>query len=141
MRFSCGGVAAFYAARILDGSPPVILYRLRMHEILMHELNIYSVFIQIKPYPYTHTHTHIYIYISPFLFLKPTVEIDGRYIYIYMQESLLMVNDNLGGVYLSASNPACEEALLQNSLSLFLLYIFLTVFFLSLFFFWFNASS
>jgi hypothetical protein len=125
MRFSCGGVAAFNAARILDGSPPVI-HRSRMHEILMHELNIYSVFIQIKPYPYT--------YISPFLFLKPTVRGD-------MQESLLMVNDNLGGVYLSASNPACEEALLQNSLSLFLLYIFLTVFFLSLFFFWFNASS
>lgn len=54
MRFSCGSVAAFNA-RILDGCPPVI-YRSRMHEILMHELNIYFVFIQIKPYPYTHAH-------------------------------------------------------------------------------------
>jgi hypothetical protein len=86
MRFSCGGVAAFYAARILDGSPPVILYRLRMHEILMHELNIYSVFIQIKPYPYTHTHTHIYI--TFFIFETDSGDRWTLYIYIYARISV-----------------------------------------------------
>jgi hypothetical protein len=70
----------------LDGSPPVILYRLRMHEILMHELNIYSVFIQIKPYPYTHTHTHIYI--TFFIFETDSGDRWTLYIYIYARISV-----------------------------------------------------